>query len=136
MYEVKLQNGEIINAYEDEINQNYCGDYEAWWSHNFRKGKTMREKNVREINLTKKIFASLIRLALKIMWLLPSVPCCLMLISILEQLSKRIILGLALMYAGLLMDQSCWIPSAFLWWLLQTSCWLAFNGGRAGNHLR
>ena len=29
MYEVKLQNGEIINAYEDEINPNYCGDYEA-----------------------------------------------------------------------------------------------------------
>lgn len=26
MYEVKLQNGEIINAYEDEINPNYCGD--------------------------------------------------------------------------------------------------------------
>ena len=29
MYEVKLQNGEIINAYEDEIDPNYCGDYEA-----------------------------------------------------------------------------------------------------------
>lgn len=29
MYEVKLQNGEIINVYEDEINPNYCGDYEA-----------------------------------------------------------------------------------------------------------
>lgn len=29
MYEVKLQNGEIINTYKDEINPNYCGDYEA-----------------------------------------------------------------------------------------------------------
>ena len=27
MYEIELENGEIINVYEDEINQDYKGDY-------------------------------------------------------------------------------------------------------------
>lgn len=27
MYEIELENGEIINVYEDEINPDYKGDY-------------------------------------------------------------------------------------------------------------
>ena len=51
----------------------------------------MREKNVREINLTKENICFANKISVE---------------DNLEQLSKRIILGLALLYAGLLMDQS------------------------------
>ena len=47
MYEVKLQNGEIINAYEDEINPNYCGDDEVIISErkNYARKKCARNQS-------------------------------------------------------------------------------------------